>query len=241
MVGALCYDEDGGTYMKILITNVLKKASYRDAFNRKIESVFNPLDIQSTTVYIENLNAIKGIDAYSHLIISGSEASVLEEEPWYDALDTVLQSFAHANKPVLGICFGHQFIAKSYCGDLAVRKAQQPEFGWTDILLEKDALFKDLKSFKSLVLHYDEVKELDDRFEIIAQSRYCPIHGFKMKAKPIWGVQFHPDFLYADVAGILEHIEKTDPDFPQNHVKTFINEDIYAENNKIFINFVNQS
>lgn len=227
--------------MKILITNVLKKASYRDAFNRKIESVFNPLDIQSTTVYIENLNAIKGIDAYSHLIISGSEASVLEEEPWYDALDTVLQSFAHANKPVLGICFGHQFIAKSYCGDLAVRKAQQPEFGWTDILLEKDALFKDLKSFKSLVLHYDEVKQLDDRFEIIAQSRYCPIHGFKMKKKPIWGVQFHPDFLYADVAGILEHIEKTDPDFPQNHVKTFINEDIYAENNKIFINFVNQS
>jgi len=227
--------------MKILITNVLKKASYRDAFNRKLETVLDPLDVQRTTVYIENLNAIKDIESYSHLIISGSEASVLDHEPWYDALDTVLQSFAHANKPVLGICFGHQFIAKSYCGEGAVAKAKQAEFGWTDILLNKDVLFNDIKSFKSLVLHYDEVKQLDDRFEIIAQSRYCPIHGFKMKDKPIWGVQFHPDFLYADVAGILEHIEKTDPDFPQNHVKTFINEDIYAENNKIFINFVNQS
>ena len=82
------------------------------------------------------------------------------------------------------VCFGHQFLARIFCGDSAVQRADQPEFGWTEIIHVRDVLFEGMRSIKSLVIHYDEVVHLDDRFEIIAQSRKCRIHGFKMKDKP---------------------------------------------------------
>ena len=61
-----------------------------------------------------------------------------------------------------------------------------------------------------------------------------------MKDKPIWGVQFHPDFLFDDIPAILERAETKDPLLKGNLVKTFINAEMYDENLKIFANFIKQ-
>lgn len=224
--------------MNVLITNLLKDEKLRDAFDRKMHQLFKQLEYNNQIIYIEDLNKIQHYSDYTHLIISGSEACAFEREPWYSELENVTERFIEAEKPILGICFGHQFLAQMFCGAKSVSRAEQAEIGWTDVLLSKDPLFDGMSNLKSLVLHYDEVVRLDERFNVIAQSQRCGIQAFHMIGRPIWGIQFHPDFLFEDAGWIFERLEKQDPDYAKHCVKTFISEEIYQTNDRIFENFL---
>jgi glucosinolate gamma-glutamyl hydrolase len=114
-----------------------------------------------------------------------------------------------------------------------VRKSPTAETGWTVIELSDNPIFKDIESFKSAVFHYDEVFDLDDRFEITASSIRCAVHGFQVKGKPIFGVQFHPDFLYKAVPGFIEDTRKKDENFDEIHCKTEVSEEEFRANDLV--------
>lgn len=229
-------------FMKILILNILKDEFLIDAFDRKVGDLFSKNPDIKETFYIKNMEEIESVDGYSHFIISGSEASVLERECWFEVLSSLIQKFVNANKPILGICFGHQFLAQFFCGKGVVRKAIQPELGWVDLTCEKnDTLFLGIESLKSFVLHYDEVVDLDDRFDVIAHSHRCSIHAFRMRDRPVWGIQFHPDFLYSDTERILGYFGECDPFFENHCVSTIVDREEYEANEIIFMNFISVS
>ena len=77
--------------------------------------------------------------AFSHLIISGSEASITEEWDWEGDLRRVLDTALGRDVPVLGICYGAQFIAKHLAGPDTVGKLPTAEFGYVRIPLPGDA------------------------------------------------------------------------------------------------------
>jgi hypothetical protein len=56
------------------------------------------------------------------------------------------------------------------------------------------------------VFHYDEVCQLpEDRATVTARSSACGILGFKLKGKPVWGIQ--PHFEMGIVEG-LNYLDK---------------------------------
>ena len=134
------------------------------------------------------------LESYSHILITGSAASVLDDTEWMQAEVNLIQKAVNKGKVILGSCFGHQIIARSLFGMDAVRKREKPEIGWPDIqIVSSDPLFGESgRTIHSFIFHNDEVCTLpQEKATIIARSKQCDILIFKVKDRPVWGTQPH--------------------------------------------------
>ncbi len=222
----------------VLILNLLFETSFKTSFDKRIAEAFQTLDTPYDTIYLYDLRNFNRFDHYTHLMISGSTESAAEENEWYQDLDAIIHRFRSDEKSILGICFGHQFLVRHILGKEHVRKSSTPEIGWTDITLSNNSIFRNINSFKSAVFHYDEVFDLDNRFEITASSDRCAVHGFQLKGKPIWGVQFHPDFMYQDVFAFVEEAREKKDQFDKIHCQTATSHDEFRVNDQVFKNWI---
>lgn len=222
----------------ILILNLLVETPFKSSFDNRIDEAFQTIDTPYDTIYLDDLGNIARFDHYTHLLISGSTACAADENAWYPDLDAIIHHFRSTEKSILGICFGHQFIVRHILGKEHVQKSSTPEIGWTEINLSSNPIFKGIETLKSAVFHYDEVFDLDDRFEITASSARCAVHGFQLKGELVWGVQFHPDFIYQDVFSFAEEVRRKNDRFEQIHCQTATSQDEFSVNNLVFKNWL---
>jgi len=98
-----------------------------------------------------------------------------------------------ADFPIIGICAGHQYIARFYGGEAI--PAKKAEYGKVELEIIKDDLFFKKVPKKSIVWesHNDEVSKIPEKFELLASSKDCIVQAMKHKNKPIYGLQFHPE------------------------------------------------
>ncbi len=66
-------------------------------------------------------------DGYTHLILTGSEASIVEREAWVNIEVDLVQRAASGGLAVLGSCWGHQLLALALSGPENVRRCSEPE------------------------------------------------------------------------------------------------------------------
>jgi GMP synthase (glutamine-hydrolysing) len=104
-----------------------------------------------------------------------------------------------ASFPILGICAGHQFMARFFGGE--VKPSKIPEFGRIELtrLESQNPLMKNVPQ-TSIVWesHNDEVTKLPSCFINLAESENCKIQAMAHKEKPFFGVQFHPEVEHTD-------------------------------------------
>ena len=133
-------------------------------------------------------------EGFTHLILTGSEASILERENWvYEEADLV-QEALDKGLAILGSCWGHQLLAFILCGADYVRRSPQPEVGWIAVQIKKDnSLLGKKKQAYSFSLHFDEVVNLGNDFDTLASSKYCQVQAFQWKNGAVWGFQIHPE------------------------------------------------
>ena len=105
----------------------------------------------------------------------------------------ILKHYEEFNIPILGICLGHQLIAKYFGGK--VGHGEKAEYSLVEVeIIREDDIFKGLpKKLKVWESHMDEVKEIPKNFDLLAKSKSCPIEAIKHKNLPIYGIQFHPE------------------------------------------------
>ena len=148
-----------------------------------------------------------GVDSYSHILITGSTASVLDDTDWMRNEAALILDAVNKGKVILGSCFGHQMIARSIFGLDAVRRRSKPEIGWPDIqILARDALLGEAgRTINAFVFHFDEVFQVPEQSATVtARSDDCDILAFKLKNRPVWGIQPHFEM------GIVEGIQIID-------------------------------
>jgi GMP synthase (glutamine-hydrolysing) len=132
---------------------------------------------------------IEDIKKYSPvgIILSGGPSSVYD----HDAPPADPRIF-ELGLPVLGICYGLQFMAHTLGGK--VRAAERREYGHAQVeLLDDSELFKGLpRSLEVWMSHGDEALELPAGFKLIAKSPNA-VAGIEHAGRRLFAVQFHPE------------------------------------------------
>lgn len=135
----------------------------------------------------------KDDDSVIGVILSGSPYSVHDKE----AFQVDLSQFI-GRLPVLGICYGAQYISHSNGGK--VEKADTREYGrahltWHD---ESNILFKDFTPNSQVWMsHGDTITALPDGYKPIASTDDVKFAAYASTEMPVWAVQFHPEVFHS--------------------------------------------
>ena len=126
------------------------------------------------------------------VILSGSPFSVHDPE----AFKVDLSQFV-GKIPVLGICYGAQFISHTLGGK--VEKADSREYGRAHLesINLDNPLFKGFeKGSQVWMSHGDTITAIPDGFKVIGSTADVVNAAFASTKQPVWAVQFHPEVFH---------------------------------------------
>lgn len=137
------------------------------------------------------------VDMCKGIVIAGSHAMVTQDLDWSVAIEQWVPSVVKAGTPLLGICYGHQLLARAM-GGVVDYHARGLEIGTVGINTvydnRSDPLFNGLpKKFKAHVCHSQTVIKLPENAVRMAGNDFEPNHAFRIGSSA-WGVQFHPEY-----------------------------------------------
>ncbi len=157
--------------------------------------------VKPHTLTMKEFNEIKP----KGVILSGGPDSVTSLKKIKMSIDIRKLSI-----PILGICYGMQYIADVYGGK--VSKSKKKEFGHSIFMAKKASKIfpKKIinKNINVWMSHSDKVTKIPKGFVITGKSTNSTISSFSLEEKNIYALQFHP--------------EVTNTQFGINIIKTFI-------------------
>lgn len=133
-------------------------------------------------------------------ITTGSRYSVNDDEPWIRQLEQFVRDVAKEEVPFVGVCFGHQLIAKALGGTVA-----RSDHGW-GVGAKEVNVREDLglgSSYTVLTSHQDQIDSLPPGAEILGWNEHCPISMLGVGENMI-GIQGHPEFDPAYSEALME-------------------------------------
>jgi GMP synthase-like glutamine amidotransferase len=134
------------------------------------------------------------------LVLSGSRSNLVRD-PAEDPVDGIsLSAFAGLTAalaawpriPVLGICFGHQYLNVAAGGAVAFMAGTRDDPAWA-ISAEGDSIFAGLAAPRLVESHSQVVAVAGADYRVIARSP-DGIEGVRHRELPRVGVQFHPEY-----------------------------------------------
>jgi GMP synthase (glutamine-hydrolysing) len=130
-------------------------------------------------------------DRTAGLILSGGPQSVTDAH--VQMMKLRLDGYS---KPILGICFGHQLLAKLFGGELAHGRDRQ--YGPTPVRCDPSArLFAGLPEEQSVWMsHGDHVAQVPPGFRVTATTDSCPVAAYEAVDRNVFGLQFHPEVVH---------------------------------------------
>jgi GMP synthase (glutamine-hydrolysing) len=166
-------------------------SQYTQLIARRIRELRVYCEIQPASASLEAVRAF----APRGIVLSGGPSSVLD--PGAPDLDPGLVGLG---VPVLGICYGLQLLSHRLGG--LVEKAEDREYGRALLKVERDdPLFADLPGGAERVVwmsHGDRVLRLPPGWVVLGTSESSPFAAVRHAARPLWGVQFHPEVAHTE-------------------------------------------
>lgn len=136
-------------------------------------------------------------EAFDGYVLSGSEQGVYDRPDWMDGLRAFLLAAQRAERPMVGICFGHQIMADVFGG-----RAGKVDFG--NVVGARrfviDGIERDVH-----VWHQDQVTHVPPGAVVTGGAAYCPA-GVLRYGFPAYSVQFHPEYTAAMLRDEIETV-----------------------------------
>ena len=152
--------------------------------------------VRELNIYCEihPYNNIPAIDvSIKGVILSGSPASVNDVEAPTPDLSNILNKM-----PVLGVCYGAQYLAKF--GGGIVAKSNTREYGRANLKFvdNTNSLFTGIDQHSQVWMsHGDTVTNLPQSYKVIASTSDVPVAAYQIENTKTWGIQFHPEVFHS--------------------------------------------
>lgn len=123
---------------------------------------------------------------------------ILSGGPSLERAGRCIEYLQNIDLSILGICLGHQLLAKAYHGE--VRTGKLGGYASVEIeIIEEDDILKGLGPRTQVwASHADEVSLLPKNFKKLAKSKICEIEAMRHESKPLFGVQWHPEVSHTE-------------------------------------------
>ena len=159
-------------------------AQYAQLIARRIREARTWCEIAPPQLALERARAMD----LAGIVLSGGPTSV-----YADDAPEVPRELLELGVPVLGICYGMQWMARELGGE--VTPADAREFGRTSIRVdESSGVFDGIQGNTVVWMsHGDSVTRLPEGFRTYAHSDNCPQAAIGDGARGFYGLQFHPE------------------------------------------------
>ena len=153
---------------------------------------------------------LPSLGAVAGVVIAGSHAMVTDDLDWSLALEAWVPELIQRQIPLLGICYGHQLLARAMGGKVGFHP-QGIEIGTREIQLtpaaREDLLFSHMPwTFWGQTTHSQTVLALPPGGICLAQNEVEPHHAFRV-GPMAWGVQFHPEYTAPIMAAYVDEMK----------------------------------
>ena len=127
------------------------------------------------------------------IIISGGPASVVE--PTSPSVDPGIYELG---VPILGICYGHQLLARDLAG--RVEPGVTKEYGHSALHAGDGVLFSTVPTgeLRVWMSHGDTVVDIPPGFSIVGETDDCKVAAMEDRTRRLFGLQFHPEVVHTD-------------------------------------------
>lgn len=159
--------------------------------------------------------------AWSGVVVTGSHFMVTEGRDWSERVAAWIPQLLARGVPFLGICYGHQLLARAMGGEVGYHPAGR-EVGTVQVKLtaagRRDPLLGGMPdAFPAHVTHGQSVLRLPRGAALLGFNGHEPHQAFRI-GTCAWGLQFHPEFsssvLHTYIAEQAQYLaaEGQDPD-----------------------------
>ncbi|WP_411768269.1 glutamine-hydrolyzing GMP synthase [Winogradskyella sp. A3E31] len=166
------------------------------------------------------------IDDYKAVILSGSPVSVRSKEALHPDLSQI-----KGVKPLLGVCYGAQYLAHFFEGEVA--ESNTREYGRANLSFVKsdDSFFEHINEGSQVWMsHSDTIKSLPKGSELLASTHDVKNAAYKINDELTYAIQFHPEVYHTTdgkqlLENFLVNIAKVEQDWtPQSFVEETVEE-----------------
>lgn len=146
-------------------------------------------------------------DAFDGYVITGSPASVNDGgQPWLERLLAFIRDLNAVRKPLIGLCFGHQAVAKALGGQVARHAG-----GWglgtvpTHWAQSRPWMTPAQQTINLMAAHNEQVTTMPEGAVCLGGSDFCAIGSMQI-GQHIWTTQFHPEMSLVFMQALLGHL-----------------------------------
>lgn len=158
-------------------------SQYTQLIARRIRELNVYCEIYPFNNFPEPDKTVRGV------ILSGSPASVRDRNAPVPDLKKIKEYL-----PLLGICYGAQYIVHGYGGEVLPSKNR--EYGRANLIdiNTADPLFRNVTPGSQVWMsHGDTITHIPENYEIIGSTVDVKTGAFHIKGEDTWGIQFHPE------------------------------------------------
>ena len=142
------------------------------------------------------------VDAFDAYLITGSRHGVYDDLPWIPDLMAFIKQAHAADKPLIGVCFGHQIIAQALGGH-AAKSSRGWGLGVREVAVRnKPSWMGNVDQIKLIHIHQDQVETLPTGATLIGENDFCPNAMYHI-GDNVLCVQGHPEFTIDYITALM--------------------------------------
>lgn len=172
-------------------------------------------------------------NAADGFVITGSPASVHDPLPWIARLSELIRHFNQSQVPLLGLCFGHQLIAKALGGEVS-RNPGGWRFGVAETIFDdlRPWMKPEVRRLRLHACHSEQVTRLPAQAQRLGGDTACPIGSFAV-GQHIFTTEYHPEFTSGFMRALADAYEGEVPnailDAGRLQIQNEVQSDVFAQ------------